>query len=165
MTHAGSHCRCPPGQAMCSSVEPAVVMSFLNMLYTTFDELLAAHDVYKGGSTEGWEHGLSGLPVVAARMTPEGCLRPQGCGMQMRDLGKHLSARFVCDRTLAWQPTGPAAMRPGTMLLEGRRPGTSQTTLLTCLCLLACASIRPTGRFYRPPVETIGGKCGLNGAC
>ncbi|GIL74164.1 hypothetical protein Vretifemale_4210 [Volvox reticuliferus] len=34
--------------AMCSSVEPAVVMSFLNMLYTQFDSLLHLHDVYKG---------------------------------------------------------------------------------------------------------------------
>ncbi|GLC34749.1 hypothetical protein PLESTB_001159300 [Pleodorina starrii] len=34
--------------AMCSSVEPAVVMSFLNMLYTQFDSLLHVHDVYKG---------------------------------------------------------------------------------------------------------------------
>ncbi|GIL54420.1 hypothetical protein Vafri_9957 [Volvox africanus] len=33
--------------AMCSSVEPAVVMSFLNMLYTQFDSLLHVHDVYK----------------------------------------------------------------------------------------------------------------------
>ncbi|KXZ53242.1 hypothetical protein GPECTOR_7g1136 [Gonium pectorale] len=34
--------------AMCSSVEPAVVMSFLNCLYTQFDSLLYVHDVYKG---------------------------------------------------------------------------------------------------------------------
>ncbi|EFJ42492.1 guanylyl and adenylyl cyclase family member [Volvox carteri f. nagariensis] len=32
---------------MCSSVEPAVVMSFLNTLYTQFDSLLHLHDVYK----------------------------------------------------------------------------------------------------------------------